>query len=398
MIFIIISGVDNYGYSKSPLSTSLDNILDSAQTREKNKFLLKYRQVSGDLRGSQEVLEDNERRSQSMVQERSTRDRSIIQSKTVRKEKKKSRYRDISSGSQSGLTPALRKVRVETQENCYTNTAMDTSSERLDDNVFLVTRAPLATGECDLSQLSPVPGLSRNSYNASYRLATNHNLPRTSTRVRLDSVPRQEPVHNTHQEPVYTVAGPGPIRRFTVPSVLTNQNQALMSHDRVSTNHSSQTLPTRHRSTTNHVPPPKGSLDTCVAPLTRGNVARASMYSVATQDSGHYSQVSSLPRSPSPTAMFKLLTLLMPPSYRRKLQLLLKFIIKISVNQNLRLDPKTSNSSLAVDTFLEVILRPSNLSRHNRELASNIVQYFLDHYEQVLTPPQDLRREVEEQV
>ena len=122
------------------------------------------------------------------------------------------------------------------------------------------------------------------------------------------------------------------------------------------------------------------------------------MYSVATQDSGHYSQVSSVPRSPSPTAMFKLLTLLLPPSYRRKLQLLLKFILKISVNQNLRLDSSVTNRALAIDTFLEVILRPSNLSRHNRELAMNIVQYFLDHYEQVLTPPQDLRREVEEQV
>ena len=78
--------------------------------------------------------------------------------------------------------------------------------------------------------------------------------------------------------------------------------------------------------------------------------------------------------------------------------MLLKFIMKISLNQNLKLDSNASNSSLAIDTFLEVILRPSNLTRHNRELATNIVQYFLDHYEQVLTPPQDLRREVEEQV
>ena len=105
-----------------------------------------------------------------------------------------------------------------------------------------------------------------------------------------------------------------------------------------------------------------------------------------------------VPRSPSPTAMFKLLTLLLPPSYRRKLQLLLKFVLKISMNQNLKLDSAVSNKALALETFLEVILRPSNISRHNRELSSNIVQYFLDHYEQVLTPPQDLRREVEEEV
>ena len=422
-------GLDNYGYTRSPPghtsmvhSTSVDNLLD----REKNNFLLKYRQVSGDLRGSQELVEAGEdaesykdqfirSRSLSMNHHtgaKSSRDRSIIESKTVRKEKGKSRYRDTSSERLygSGLTPALRKVKLEKENNCYTNAGMDTSNE---DDVFL-TRAPLASQESDLSpmprdnmattrvmtrgnqecDLSPVPPpMSRNMYNASYRLATNHNLPRTSTKLHLD-VPRhvQEPVRHVPQqppgEPVYTVAGPGPIRRFTVP-----QNVPQY-----------QTLPMNRqgRPQQQHVPPPMSSLDTArashVAPLTRGNVARASMYSVATQDSGHYSHVSSVPRSPTPTAMFKLLTLLLPPCYRRKLQLLLKFIMKISLNQNLRLDSSVTNSSLALDTFLEVILRPSNLSRHNRELAMNIVQYFLDHYEQCLTPPQDLRRDVEEQV
>ena len=38
------------------------------------------------------------------------------------------------------------------------------------------------------------------------------------------------------------------------------------------------------------------------------------------------------------------------------------------------------------------------MSSHNRDIAFQILQYFLDHYEQVWSPPQELRREVEEQV
>jgi len=407
-------GQDNPGYARSPpgLSTSVDNILDQERA-EKNNFMLKYRQVSGDLRGSQELVEMNENvdlkeddgyfkrgRSLSLSHHggytKSSRDRSIIESKTVRKEKRKNRNRDTSvERPGSGLTPALRRVRLERENNCYTNPALDSSSEKESDDVFIsrstYSRAPLATQECDLSPVPPP--MMRNTYNASYRMATNHNLPRTSTKMQLENA-RQEPPKppralDMMNEPLYTVVGPGPIRRFTVPNVQ---------------QHHAQTLPHKSRQQPVYmVQPPLSSAESApagsrVAPLTRGNVARASMYSVTTQDSGHYSQVTSLPRSPSPTAMFKLLTLLLPPSYRRKLQLLLKFIMKISLNQNLKLDSNASNSSLAIDTFLEVILRPSNLTRHNRELATNIVQYFLDHYEQVLTPPQDLRREVEEQV
>ena len=400
-------GRDNLGYTglspPSQHSTSLDNLLDT-EKQEKKNFLLKYRQVSGDLRASQELVDrspdavdEKVARSRSMTHYRSgnnsIKDRSIIESKTVRKEKRKTRHRDPSvEKSSSGLTPALRKVRLEREGHCYTNTAMDTSSDR-EEEVFLrsaappggLLRAPLASQECDLS---PVPApLSRNMYNASYRLATDPQpgkLPRTSTRLSLDAAPRPAPPSRV-QEPVYTVAGPGPIRRFTVP-----EPQAAPPHH-------TQTLPPRYRHAPRAVQPPLSSAGS-VAPLTRGNVARASLYSVATQDSGHYSQVSAVLRSPSPTAMFKLLLLLLPPSYRRKLQLLLKFIMKISLNQNLRLDPGVTNSALALDTFLEVILRPSAMSRHNRELSLNIVKYLLDHYDQVLTPPQDLRREVEERV
>ena len=224
-----------------------------------------------------------------------------------------------------------------------------------------------------------------------------HRLPRTSTKLSLGRQEmvqvRAEPCKSLRQnvqqqppppsqEPLYTVAGPGPLKRFTVPQ---------------QPPHRTHTLPNRRAR--HSVPPPLSSLDSLPPSLSRGS-ARASLYSHTTQDSGHYSQVSgrTLTRSPSPTGMFKLLALLLPPSNRRRLQLLLKFILKISSNSNLSLDSSISNASLAISIFLEVILRPANLSSHNRDLAFQILQYFLDHYEQVWSPPQDLRREVEEQV
>ena len=388
------SGKDNYGYTSSPPGLShglsLDNLLQQ-ESSEKNNFLLKYRQVSGDLRGSQELVDmdehpDNEARSDfprtrtrsmsyNSFKEKSVRDRSIIESKTVRKEKRKSRYRD-GSGERPGtsLTPALRRVKLERDNFCYSNRGMDTSDEAGGGQ-----KAPLAAQECDLS---PVPALTRHSnYNASYRLATSQQLPRTSTKLALNS--RPEPVRKVQSttEPVYTVAGPGPIRRFTVPSV-----------------RHSQTLPAKQSPMEPQYQPQYQVAPPLSSGLSRGEVGRGSVYSCSTQDSGLYSQVSTVVRSPTPTAMFKLLALLLPPSYRRRLQLLLKFILKISLNHNLHLDANTSNRNIALHTFLEVILRPSSMSRHNRELANNIVQYFLDHYEQVWTPPQDLRREVEDQV
>jgi len=408
-------------------SNSLDNLLEREKV-DKNDFMLKYRQVSGDLRASQDLMvlakEEEEKRregrgrsysmSQARGRDRPVRDRSVIESKTVRKEKRKSKLRDQSCDQGTGLTPALRRVRLERESYCYTNMAMDTSIDKVVDEMGRV--APLAKQECDLSPV-PAPFSRHTAYNTSYRMATNqpatpsHRLPRTSTKLSLARQPedfmnvRAEPFlcEDTgiqvqpppYQEPVYTVAGPGPLRRFTVP----RQQQPAPHH----------TLPHRRAVRQSHhptVPPPLSSLDSLPPSLSRASTARASLYSQLTQDSGHYSQTSArlpppptqLTRSPSPTGMFKLLALLLPPSNRRRLQLLLKFMLKISSNSNLTLDSSTTNASLSLNIFREVILRPSNLSSHNRDLATQITQYFLDHYEQVWSPPQDLRREVEEQV
>jgi len=78
--------------------------------------------------------------------------------------------------------------------------------------------------------------------------------------------------------------------------------------------------------------------------------------------------------------------------------LLLKFILKISLNPELTLDKDQSNASLCLATFLPVVLMPRDPTYPHRDLARAILQFFLDHYEDVWSPPQSLRKEVEEEV
>jgi len=102
--------------------------------------------------------------------------------------------------------------------------------------------------------------------------------------------------------------------------------------------------------------------------------------------------------TPTALASLQLLALLLPPASRRKLQLLLKFILKISLNPELTLDKEQSNASLCLATFLPVVLMPRDPTYPHRDLARPILQFFLDHYEDVWSPPQCLRKEVEEEV
>ena len=79
---------------------------------------------------------------------------------------------------------------MERESHCYTNMAMDTSTDRQENYSGQVSlSAPLASQECDLS---PVPTIfnRHTAYNTSYRMATNqpatpHRLPRTSTKLSL---------------------------------------------------------------------------------------------------------------------------------------------------------------------------------------------------------------------
>lgn len=96
---------------------------------------------------------------------------------------------------------------------------------------------------------------------------------------------------------------------------------------------------------------------------------------------------------------FKLIGLLIPPCNRRRLQLLLKFMRRVSEKQNLELD--TTNRGcrhVVVEAFSETILKPQDLSNYDEELCRKIVHFFIDHYDDIWTPPVSLRREVEERV
>ena len=58
---------------------------------------------------------------------------------------------------------------------------------------------------------------------------------------------------------------------------------------------------------------------------------------------------------------FKLLGLLLRPASRRKLQLLLKFMKRVSGNDQLTLRMDTNNFVLVLDTFVRIIIRYVNL-------------------------------------
>ena len=97
---------------------------------------------------------------------------------------------------------------------------------------------------------------------------------------------------------------------------------------------------------------------------------------------------------------FKLLSLLLPPSNRRKLQLLLKFMKRVSANNQLKLqrDGQRSNFSVVLDSFTSAILKPQGLSSYDEELCCKIVRLFIYNYDAIWMPPTSLRREVEEKV
>ena len=376
---------------------SLDNLLDKADRQE---FLLKYRQVSGDLRnavsGDLKTVGQSEREVDPVAQRKDSsmliksKDSSMIMSKAMRKEKRKSRVREslMPSSSETMLAPALRRMKLETP-HCYVNQGMEHSPRAAGPasdppmGIWEIPQAPLASQECDLS---PVPAQSLyprlHQYNASYRratlqLAASPKLPRTSTRLslprpapppkpsRVDQIhagPQgtYRPVHDAGisvymegggvlQEPVYTIAGPGPLRRYPAPL----QRSAVQ---RASCHSSAGTVDSGRWS----MPP---------APRPMGGSQR--LPSVSSQA---HSAPSKEGVAPTALASLQLLALLLPPASRRKLQLLLKFILKISLNPELTLDKDQSNASLCLATFLPVVLMPRDPTYPHRDLARPILQ------------------------
>ena len=98
---------------------------------------------------------------------------------------------------------------------------------------------------------------------------------------------------------------------------------------------------------------------------------------------------------------FQLLSLLLDPDARRKLQLLLKFMRRVRNKQGLRLSnhPRKTCQDIVIETFSEAILRPKfDLANYDEELCKKIVCFFMDHYDAIFTPPVNLRRVVEDKV
>jgi hypothetical protein len=171
--------------------SSVDNLLDKEKEFEE-EFMLKYRQVSGDLRGSCDLVQ---------ASRTSDDPRYLIQSKTVRKEKKKRRYRGSSEDRQGGYATDSEIVYDSRSRNDISEVnerywqdnrpRRHCSSSNILEKESFSLHAPLAMDET--VDLSPVPFDRNNKYNASYRMATNQPatplgrsaLPRTSTKIKL---------------------------------------------------------------------------------------------------------------------------------------------------------------------------------------------------------------------
>ena len=62
-------------------------------------------------------------------------------------------------------------------------------------------------------------------------------------------------------------------------------------------------------------------------------------------------------------------------------------------------NPRKTCNDIVIETFSEAILRPKfDLANYDEELCRKIVGFFMDHYDEIFTPPVILRRVVEDKV
>ena len=358
--------------------SSVDNLLDRENQFEE-QFMMKYKQVSGDLRSSCDLV-DLSRRNE-------TKDRSFIESKAVRKEKKKKRFRNSSTDrlgydTDNDVKYSDHFMLEESLQHCYINRGMEGSPGHG------TNPAPLASH--DISELSPVPFSRHTKYNASYRLATNQpatpaqrfSIPRTSTQIDLqhknnnnNEVPksnhltpgdclyvRAEPYNCLNsdvsnslaserlgRENIYTRSGAGPIQRYSAQTTQKPRTNLAINPRKPLDNLRPDTFNrnTAHRASRvsqatvdsgRYSDFSRGSVRTVVAPPVPsslsdcGNYARYSHslpHSVLVEKLKSVAKSNPARTEESAVEIFKLLCLLVPPSNRRKLQLLLKFIKKV---------------------------------------------------------------------
>lgn len=87
----------------------------------------------------------------------------------------------------------------------------------------------------------------------------------------------------------------------------------------------------------------------------------------------------------------QLCTLLLPPTSRRKLQLLMRMISRISQNVDMpRLHPAIGTRTLMVHTFSACVLGSAEEGDLDELLATRLVSFFMDHQQSILSVPEYL--------
>ncbi|CAJ1061174.1 DEP domain-containing protein 1A isoform X1 [Xyrichtys novacula] len=88
----------------------------------------------------------------------------------------------------------------------------------------------------------------------------------------------------------------------------------------------------------------------------------------------------------------QLCTLLLPPTSRRKLQLLMRMMSRISQNVDMpRLHPAIGTRTLMVHTFSGCVLGSAEEGDLDELLATRLVSFLMDHQESILSVPEYLR-------
>ncbi|KAG9488214.1 hypothetical protein GDO78_007815 [Eleutherodactylus coqui] len=89
-------------------------------------------------------------------------------------------------------------------------------------------------------------------------------------------------------------------------------------------------------------------------------------------------------------------SLLLPPENRRKLQLLMRMMAKISLNREMpSLCDATGNRALMVQTFSRCVLRSKEEVDLGELLSTKLVNFMMDHCQDILTVPTSYKSSVE---
>ncbi|XP_063746742.1 DEP domain-containing protein 1A isoform X2 [Eleginops maclovinus] len=95
----------------------------------------------------------------------------------------------------------------------------------------------------------------------------------------------------------------------------------------------------------------------------------------------------------------QLCTLLLPPSSRRKLQLLMRMMSRISQNVDMpRLHPAIGTRTLMVHTFSGCVLGSAEECDLDELLATRLVSFLMDHQESILSVPEYLRSAINDHI